>query len=200
MLVAKTHLRKPHGHEVPCRITAPTTWDHKYTRHEHPIRDVVEILSERGYLNLSIPVLVSFSLKGFWYAPVKVDKDSDFAPGSPCRVNSAGYLGSYAKVCSHPYYRDNLKAVDEGHFVNYTFNKEAGLTFTFDSLQTITKKAVLANHVNPRISFALFDIDFEDVHDECPGNVYGAFDRVAGIRWLTDRFKELLLTNDTGTT
>ncbi|XP_077489160.1 uncharacterized protein LOC144099984 isoform X1 [Amblyomma americanum] len=167
----------------------------------HPAqRDVVELLSERGYLNLSIPVSVSFSLKGFWYAPVKADQDSDFAPGSPCRVNIVCELGSYAQVCDHPDYRDDITAVDEGHFINYTFNKEKPLTFTFDSLQTITKKAVLVHSVQPRVSFALFDVDYEDIHDECPTNVYGAFDRVAGVRWLTDRFKAQLAAGAGSTT
>lgn len=198
MLVAKTHMRETHGLDIPCRITAPTTWDHKYVHYELPMRAVVELLSERGYFNLDIPVSVSFSLKGFWYAPMHTERDRDFAPGSPCAVNIGSELASYTEVCDNPDYRGNLTAVDEGHFFNYTFNKEKRLTFTFDSLQTITKKAVLAHSMAHRVSFAVFDVDYEDVYDECPNNVYGAFDRVAGVRWLTDRFKALL-TADAGT-
>ncbi|KAL1448267.1 hypothetical protein MTO96_044112 [Rhipicephalus appendiculatus] len=192
MFVAVTHMQETYQYTFDCKITGPTTWNDKYDSRELPIYDTIARLRNRGYLDLDIPVAVSFTLKGFWYRPEKTDDDSDFAPGKPCGyLTGSSTLGSYAEVCDVPFYEKQMTAVEAGHFLNYTFFKEYERTFVFDSLRSIAQKVVLAHRAYRGLSFALFDIDYEDVFNECPGNVYGAFDRVAAVRWLTDRLKEI---------
>ncbi|XP_049523502.1 uncharacterized protein LOC125945562 [Dermacentor silvarum] len=192
MLVATTHMEQTYQYTLDCKITGPTTWDKKYDPHELPIADVIKQLSDRRYLDLDIPVAVSFTLKGFWYKPEKNEDDSDFAPGKPCGYIVGGEtFGSYTEVCENTTYRKQMTSIEEGHFFNYTFYREYDRTFVFDTLSSITQKVVLAHRAHRGLSFALFDIDYEDVFDQCPGNLYGAFDRVAAVRWLTDRFKEI---------
>ncbi|KAL1466013.1 hypothetical protein MTO96_043004 [Rhipicephalus appendiculatus] len=208
MFVAVTHMQETCQYTFDCKITGPTTWNDKYDSRELPIYDTIARLRNRGYLDLDIPVAVSFTLKGFWYRPEKTDDHSDFAPGKPCGyLTGSNTLGSYTEVCDDPFYEKQMTAVEAGHFLNYTFFKEYERTFVFDSLRSIAQKetaairygrmlmravqVVLAHRAHRGLSFALFDIDYEDVFNECPGNVYGAFDRVAAVRWLTDRLKEI---------
>ncbi|XP_072140284.1 uncharacterized protein [Dermacentor andersoni] len=152
MLVATTHMEETYQYTFECRITGPTTWDHKYDSHELPIIDVIKRLSDRGYLDLNIPVAVSFTLKGFWYRPEKNVHEVYFAPGKPC-----GYIvgdptvGSYTEVCENTTYQSHMTTFEEGHFFNYTFCREYDRTFVFDTLSSITQKVgedMLPTHVH----------------------------------------------------
>ncbi|KAH7950241.1 hypothetical protein HPB49_021551 [Dermacentor silvarum] len=136
--------------------------------------------------------LLSVTMKGRWTEP-KTRDAMDFY--SPCLYDpSAESFGSYADVCKHTRYADQLK-YSASHYAMLARHATDARAFAYDNEEGLRDKLcrVKRDVYDMHFGIAAYDVDYDDYDNHCSSlNMYGPHSRLKALRKIVDYFRGLI--------
>ncbi|XP_054934459.1 uncharacterized protein [Dermacentor andersoni] len=132
----------------------------------HTVEESIAVLREVEKLNLSIPVAISFGMKGMYYAPKFADPSSpkaeEFVLFKPCQDFASAKFDDPKEVC-----RKSGWEVPK-NLPTYAHNLAEKMTITYLTEATIATLVCDAKDFNLKLNYGLaaYDIDY-DVRQTC---------------------------------
>ncbi|XP_054934457.1 uncharacterized protein [Dermacentor andersoni] len=132
----------------------------------HTVNESIEVLREVQKLNLSIPVALSFGMKGMYYAPKFADpsspKDDEFALFKPCQDFPSAKFDDPKEVCR------NTSWQAPKYLPTYAHNLAAKKMITYLTESAIARLVCDAKVSSLKLNYGLaaYDIDY-DVRQTC---------------------------------
>ncbi|XP_075551335.1 uncharacterized protein LOC142584891 [Dermacentor variabilis] len=176
------------NHNAPdCRIVAPTfqsrtTGTYFSLHNAHAALRFVNTRDPGGATSLA----VSVSMQGRWNRPKAYlqHEASKYGFLEPCIKLPAGVqqFGNMYEICSKPSYQ---AIYDRTYKAEYRYNFEDGLSFTYDTFQSLREKLCYykTNLTSVPYGLALFDMQYEDWIGFCFSE---KFARLRALRKLLD--------------
>ncbi|KAL1479818.1 hypothetical protein MTO96_051556 [Rhipicephalus appendiculatus] len=156
----------------------------------HTLNDTLPILERVYKSHPKLPLSISVTLSGRYYAPKRVDTSQRYLPFEDCTDFRGPRYDDPANVC--PSVAGAEWKFQKNHSYHYEalLNYNRKLTFTFDSIDSLKLKVCEVKRFLPNVSFGVagYDVDFDSSLQGCTeiGIKPGAFNGLSGVRELND--------------